>query len=78
MSKQAEEVQEVLGEHQDAVIAADTLRAIATERGGGSVAFTLGLLHARQSDAVAASRAEFRRVWAKASRPRYRRWLSTQ
>jgi CHAD domain-containing protein len=77
LSQQAEAVQDILGEHQDAVIAADTLRAIATERGGGSVAFTLGLLHARQSDAAHAARAEFWRVWPTASRPRYRRWLST-
>jgi CHAD domain-containing protein len=77
LSKQAAAIQDVLGEHQDAVIAADTLRALATGRGGGSVAFTLGLLHARQTDAAAASRADFRRAWAKGSRSRYRRWLST-
>lgn len=77
LSKRAEAVQECLGEHQDAVIAADTLRGMATGRGGASVAFTLGLLHARQTHAAAASRAEFRQVWAEASRPRYRRWLST-
>jgi inorganic triphosphatase YgiF len=76
LSQQAELVQEVLGEHQDAVIAADTLRAMATSRGAGTVAFTLGLLHARQTEAVAAARAEFRRTWAAASRSRHRRWLA--
>lgn len=77
LSKQAETVQEVLGEHQDAVIAADTLRAIATGRGAGTVAFTLGLLHSRQTEAAASARAEFWRIWAEASRSRYRKWLAT-
>jgi CHAD domain-containing protein len=77
LSKRAAAVQEVLGEHQDAVVAGDTLRTLAIGRGGGSVAFTLGVLHARQADAAAAARAEFGQAWAKAARPRYRRWLST-
>lgn len=76
LAKQAEKVQEILGEHQDAVIASDTLRAMATARGAGTVAFTLGLLHARQTEAAASARAEFWRVWAAASRSRYRKWLS--
>jgi CHAD domain-containing protein len=77
LSHQAENVQEVLGEHQDAVIAAETLRGLATSRGAGTVAFTLGLLHARQTDAAASARAEFWRIWAEASRSRYRKWLAT-
>jgi CHAD domain-containing protein len=76
LSKQAAAVQEVLGEHQDAVIAAETLRDMAVGRGGASTAFTLGVLHARQTEAAKAARAEFRRVWAKAGRPRYRGWLT--
>jgi CHAD domain-containing protein len=77
LAEQAEAVQEVLGEHQDAIIAADILVELATARGSGTVAFTLGLLHSRQTDAADAARAEFKRVWAEASRPRYRRWLTT-
>ncbi|MBV9872299.1 MAG: CYTH and CHAD domain-containing protein [Frankiaceae bacterium] len=77
LAKQAETVQEVLGEHQDAVIAADTLRGIATGRGAGNVAFTLGLLHSRQTEAAASAQAEFWRVWAEASRSRHRKWLAT-
>jgi CHAD domain-containing protein len=76
LAKQAEALQEVLGEHQDAVVAADLLLAMATARGAGSVAFTLGLLHSRQTEAAASARAEFRHVWAEASRSRYRRWLT--
>ena len=48
---------------------------MATAR-GGNVAFTLGLLHSRQTEAAAAARAEFRRVWAEAvAAAKYRRWL---
>jgi inorganic triphosphatase YgiF len=75
LAQQAEDVQEVLGEHQDAVIAADVLHSMATARGSGSISFTLGLLHSRQTEAAAAAREDFRRVWADASRPKYRRWL---
>jgi CHAD domain-containing protein len=75
LAQHAEEVQEVLGQHQDAVIAADLLHKMATGRTTGSVAFTLGLLHARQTEAAAKSQQEFKRVWARASQPKMRRWL---
>jgi inorganic triphosphatase YgiF len=75
LARCAEDVQEVLGEHQDAVIAADILHSMATARGAGSISFTLGLLHSRQTEAAAAARDDFQRVWADASRPKYRRWL---
>jgi CHAD domain-containing protein len=75
LAQHAEEVQEVLGQHQDAVIAADLLHKMATGRTTGSVAFTLGLLHARQTEAAAKSQQEFKRVWARASQPKLRRWL---
>jgi CHAD domain-containing protein len=77
LAKQAEAVQEVLGAHQDAVIAADIIKTMATDRGSGSVAFTLGLLYARQTEAAASARAEFQRTWAEASRSRYRGWLTS-
>jgi CHAD domain-containing protein len=77
LAKRAEAVQEVLGEHQDAVVAADALRAMAVTRGAGSTAFTLGVLHTRQTDAAGAAQAEFWRVWAKARLAKHRKWLST-
>lgn len=76
LSQQAEKVQECLGEHQDAVVAADTLLTLATSRGAGTVTFTLGLLHSRQTEAAASARAEFWHIWAEASRSQYRKWLS--
>jgi CHAD domain-containing protein len=75
LSKRAEALQEVLGEHQDAAIAAAVLHDMATAKGSGTVAFTLGLLHARQTDAAEAARVAFRAEWAAASRPRLRKWL---
>jgi CHAD domain-containing protein len=77
LGTQAKAIQETLGEHQDAMIAADLLLSIATSRGGGTVAFTLGVLHARQTESAAAARAQFRREWKEASRSRHRRWLNT-
>src|SRR3954452_18590899 len=47
----AEQVQELLGEHQDAVVTAEVIRKLATGPRGGAVSFTLGLLYARQLEA---------------------------
>jgi CHAD domain-containing protein len=77
LSRKAEAVQEVLGEHQDAAVAAGVLLDMATAKGAGNVAFTLGLLHSRQTEAAASARDKFRRVWADASRSKHRRWLTT-
>jgi CHAD domain-containing protein len=75
LAEQAEEVQELLGEHQDAVIASDVLRRMATAPKSGSFAFTLGLLYARQQEAIAHTRDEFPGRWAEASRAKHRKWL---
>jgi inorganic triphosphatase YgiF len=74
-AKRVEAVQEVLGEHQDAVVAGETLRRLATAPRTRSVAFTLGVLHARQAEAMRAARAAFPGRWAAAKSPRLRRWL---
>jgi CHAD domain-containing protein len=76
LARQAKHLTETLGEHQDAVIAAAQLRSIATSRGGGPVAFTLGVLHAGQLDAASRARDRFRHEWAQAARRRHRRWLT--
>jgi CHAD domain-containing protein len=76
LAKQAEAVQEALGEHQDAIIAANLLHTLATAKGAGTIAFTLGLLHSRQTEAAASARSEFLSIWAHASRPKLRRWLT--
>lgn len=77
-AKQLEQVTEQLGEHQDAVIAADTARRMAGRRGvGGRTGFGLGLLYAAERDKVTAARAAFGRLWPEVSRRRHRRWLET-
>jgi CHAD domain-containing protein len=77
LSRRLAKLQDALGEHQDTVVARDTLRTIATAPRGGTVAFTLGLLHARQAAAAVRSRSRFRRLWADAERSRHRRWWTT-
>ena len=72
----AEALQEVLGEHQDAVAAQRALRDLGVRaHEDGESAFTWGVLHGLEQDRAEASRWEFEDVWAEASRGRYRRWL---
>lgn len=54
------EVQEVLGEHQDAVVAAETLLVLGRKAGvtPGENGFTFGLLYAREMQAAADARAK--------------------
>ena len=42
----------------------------------GENAFTYGLLHERERHQAGRLRARARTVWKRASRPRYRRWMS--
>jgi CHAD domain-containing protein len=70
------ELQEVLGEHQDAVIAGEWLRKHAAD-GGGSVerAFVAGELVSLEAAAAEASRAEWPAVWKRARAKHLREWL---
>ena len=77
LARQAEAVQELLGEHQDAVVAADVLRRLAVAPRSGSIAFTLGLLHARQQQVIARTRDDFPALWTGANDSRHRKWLRT-
>jgi CHAD domain-containing protein len=71
-----EGVQEVLGEHQDAVVAGQWLRTHAAD-GGGRVegAFVAGELAAREDAAADASRAQWPDAWDQAKPKRLRRWM---
>jgi len=75
LAVKAEEIQELLGEHQDAVVAAAAVRRLAGAPRTGSAAFTFGLLYAREQRAIARTRDEFPRLWSDVSRPAYRKWL---
>ncbi len=77
-AKQAEAVQEVLGEHQDGVVAAERLRefGIAADAAAGESAFTFGVLAGIEHARGQAARDAFEDTWKQVSRKRYRRWLS--
>ena len=65
----AASVQEVLGEHQDAAIAAQTVHDLARAHPrDGALALAAGRLVERERNRVAASRAAFPRLWREAAR----------
>ncbi|HEY5856082.1 MAG TPA: CYTH and CHAD domain-containing protein [Aldersonia sp.] len=57
------QVQELLGEHQDAMVADETLLA-AARRVTGPEGFTYGLLYAREQERARRSLVAFRKMWA--------------
>jgi CHAD domain-containing protein len=75
-ARAVEGLQEVLGEHQDAVVAGQWLRTHAAD-GGGRVerAFVAGELAALEDVAARESRAQWPAAWAEARRGRLRRWM---
>ncbi|MET9435581.1 CYTH and CHAD domain-containing protein [Streptomyces sp. NPDC006551] len=70
-------VQSVLGDHQDSVVARETLRTLAIQaHAAGESAFTWGLLHG-QEEALGADRERaFPEVWERASAPKSRAALT--
>jgi CHAD domain-containing protein len=76
-TRQVKGVQSLLGDHHDAVIARQQERGLGMEAHlSGENAFTYGLLYERESEAADELRARAFEAWKKASRPRYRRWMS--
>jgi CHAD domain-containing protein len=69
------EIQDVLGEHQDAVVAADWLRTAAAQVHDERAAFVAGQLVALEHEAGLAARRAWPEVWADASHKKQRRWL---
>jgi CHAD domain-containing protein len=70
------DLQDVLGTHQDTVVARELLReyAMRTHAEGGN-AFTYGVLHAGQRQAGERVLADLPKARRRAGRPRVRRWL---
>ena len=69
-------IQEVLGEHQDAAIAADEWRDIALAHADDTeLVITCGRLVERERAAVHASRARYAPVWERADQPKLTGWL---
>ncbi|EIV92943.1 CYTH and CHAD domain-containing protein [Frankia sp. QA3] len=76
LAKAAKRIQNELGEHQDCVVAQTRLREFAVAANlAGESSFTYGLLAGDERARAAATRAAFDATWARASRPRHRRWL---
>jgi CHAD domain-containing protein len=71
-------VQEILGEHQDSVVAAEELLRLALVANSqqDESAFTFGLLVGVEHSRADAARRRFDQVWKSASDKRYRKWLS--
>jgi CHAD domain-containing protein len=68
-------VQDVLGEHQDAVVAGRWLRATALTMTDPAAVYAAGELGAVERAAAEASRAAWPEAWRAASRTGLRRWL---
>ncbi|MEQ4302413.1 CYTH and CHAD domain-containing protein [Plantactinospora sp. B6F1] len=76
LAKALAKVQDLLGEHQDAVVAAQTWLSIAEQtKGDHAVAVTAGRLVERERAAVRAARAAFPDAWRRASGRRRTAWL---
>ena len=75
LASRAEEVQEVLGEHQDAAVACAVLRRLASAPKPTAGGFTLGLLYAHQREAMTAAQSRFGAVWAETAKAKHRKWL---
>ena len=63
--ERAKDLQDLLGEHQDAVMAEQLLHALLGAHADSTTAFVLGLLIERQSERRSAARAELPKVWAR-------------
>ena len=69
------EVQDVLGEHQDGVIAAQWLREAATTVHDERTAFAAGQLVVHESEAARVGRRGWPAAWRQATRKKLRAWL---
>ncbi|WP_329151349.1 CYTH and CHAD domain-containing protein [Streptomyces sp. NBC_01456] len=72
-ARRIKRVQQLLGDHQDSVVARATLRELATQaQQAGEGGFAFGLLHGREEALAADRERRLPRVWKKAARRRYR------
>jgi CHAD domain-containing protein len=67
-------LQDILGEHQDAVVAEARLRALAGKAAGRQAGFVAGLFAERQRARRLAARAAFAETWPKVQRRGRKAW----
>lgn len=76
LAEHAEALQEVLGEHQDSVVARTALRGLAVRLHlDGENAFTLGRLHALEQERGERAIGEFEHAWSELAHPAVSGWL---
>ncbi|MET9736306.1 CYTH and CHAD domain-containing protein [Streptomyces sp. NPDC006458] len=76
LGKRAKAVQQLLGDHQDSVVARGTLRDLATAaRTAHETGFTWGLLYGREEAVAEKREGELPTVWERASKPALRKRL---
>jgi len=76
LAKRLKELQEILGAHQDAVVAAELLKELADEAEASSEPeFGLGVLYAHQQQQAADRSAEVPAAYSRARKRKIRRWL---
>ena len=73
-AKAVSRVQETLGDHRDALSAADWLKSQSAAH-DSQVAFAAGQLAGLQLSAAATLRSEWRSAWKRASAPKLRKWM---
>ncbi len=74
-AEQITRLQDVLGEHQDAVVAGEWLREAAASSGDLRVAFAAGMLAATEHEAAQTARDGWAAAWRRASAKPLRGWL---
>ncbi len=77
-AKQLAQVTELLGEHQDAAIAADLVLGLSAQARGTRAPFALGALYTQQRLRVAEIRGEFIEIWPRVSHSAWRAWMTPE
>lgn len=78
LAAQLEKVTELLGEHQDAAIAAETVQSLVDRSTGPRAAFALGALYDQQRRRVQEVRHEFVEAWPRIAHSEWRKWLKVK
>ncbi|MGO4102523.1 CHAD domain-containing protein [Leifsonia sp. YAF41] len=73
LANSTQELQSILGDHQDSIVARDLLlRMAATAQLRGESSFSYGRLHALEASRAAASETDFRLAWAQFAKHKFR------